>query len=143
MIKDNPWRLKKKLTPQFSDHAGVLWHGAYLNWLEESRINALSEAGMEYDDLLKLGFEMPVRELCINYILPISFGESITIESFFYITKSPRINIESYFLNTQKKCITQSKVQIVLVSRNTFIPIRKRPKELDKVFENLLNGPNS
>ena len=143
MKRDNPWRLNKKLTPQFVDHAGVLWHGSYLNWLEESRISALSEAGIEYCDLLKLGFEMPVREISINYILPIPLGELITIESYFHINKSPRINIESYFLNPHKKCFTKSKVQIVLVRSNDFRPTRKKPDKLNEVFENLLNGPDS
>ena len=143
MKRDNPWRLNKRLAPQFADHAGVLWHGAYLNWLEESRISALSEAGIEYCDLLKLGYEMPVRELSINYLSPIPLGELITIESYFHINNSPRINIESNFLNHQEKCFTKSRVQIVLVSSNNFKPTRKRPDKLNVVFENLLNGPNS
>ena len=40
------WKIKKIVLPQDADHAGVMWHGKYFNWLEESRINALSEVGI-------------------------------------------------------------------------------------------------
>ena len=40
------WKIEKIVLPQHADHAGVMWHGKYFNWLEESRINALSEVGI-------------------------------------------------------------------------------------------------
>ena len=47
------WRINKIVLPQDSDHAGVMWHGKYFNWLEEARVNALSKAGINYVDLIK------------------------------------------------------------------------------------------
>ena len=35
------WKIEKIVLPQDADHAGVMWHGNYFKWLEESRINAL------------------------------------------------------------------------------------------------------
>jgi len=35
------WELKKKVLPQHTDHAGVMWHGYYLKSLEESRLDAM------------------------------------------------------------------------------------------------------
>ena len=40
------WEIEKLVLPQHSDHAGVMWHGTYFDWLEEGRINALSKAGI-------------------------------------------------------------------------------------------------
>ena len=37
-----PWRLCKRVLPQHTDHAGVMWHGAYVAWLEEARVEALN-----------------------------------------------------------------------------------------------------
>ena len=42
------WKLEKIVLHQHADHAGVMWHGTYFNWLEESRINALLEVGISY-----------------------------------------------------------------------------------------------
>ena len=33
-----PWVLQRRVLPQHTDHAGVMWHGAYLAWLEEARV---------------------------------------------------------------------------------------------------------
>ena len=48
-------KLTKTVLPQHSNHAGVMSHGKYFNWLEERRINALSKAGINYIDLSKKG----------------------------------------------------------------------------------------
>ena len=65
---DNPWVLKKIVLPQHTDHAGVMWHGSYLNWLEEARVDALAKVGLSYSNLSQNGYEMPVVELNIKYI---------------------------------------------------------------------------
>ncbi len=55
-----PWRVQKRVLPQHTDHAGVMWHGAYVAWLEEARVEALVAAGLTYADMTALGVEMPV-----------------------------------------------------------------------------------
>ena len=47
-IDSKALRLIKCVLPQHTDHAGVMWHGVYLNWLEEARIEALSQVGLTY-----------------------------------------------------------------------------------------------
>ena len=54
------WKLTKTVLPQHTDHAGVMWHGSYFNFLEEARIDALNQVGISYADLSKKGFEIPV-----------------------------------------------------------------------------------
>ena len=43
-----PWRLDKRVLPQHTDHGGVMWHGAYVGWLEEARVEALAAVGLPY-----------------------------------------------------------------------------------------------
>ena len=76
-----PWRLYKRVLPQHTDHAGVMWHGAYLNWLEEARVEALSQVGWSYKELSEQGYEMPVVSLKINYISALLHGEEVLLES--------------------------------------------------------------
>ena len=84
------WKINKTVLPQDADHAGVMWHGNYFNWLEEGRINALSKAGINYFDLCKKGFELPLIDASIKYILPLYLGEKIVVESTFNIGKVPK-----------------------------------------------------
>ena len=60
------WKIEKIVLPQDADHAGVMWHGKYFNWLEESRINALSKVGISYFELTKNGLDLP----CLLYTSP-------------------------------------------------------------------------
>ena len=131
------WEINKKVLPQHSDHAGVMWHGTYFNWLEEGRINALSKAGINYFDLTKKGFELPLINSSIKYILPLYLGDNITIESTFNIGKSPKIIIYSKFINESKKVMTIAEVNLVLVDKKNFSIIRKRPDFISKAFMKL------
>ena len=133
------WKIDKIVLPQHSDHAGVMWHGKYFNWLEESRINALSEVGVNYFDLTKKGFDLPLINTSIKYILPLFLGERITIESLFNIGKSPKINVISKFINQNNEVLTIAEVNLVLINKSNFSIIRKRPEFLSKAFSEL-NG---
>ena len=128
------WKINKIVLPQDADHVGVMWHGKYFNWLEEGRINALSKAGLNYFDLTRNGFELPLINASIKYVLPLYLGDTITIESIFHINKGPKIKIISKFINDNKKVHTLAEVNLVLVDKNNFSIIRKRPEFISKAF---------
>ena len=133
------WKIEKIVLPQDADHAGVMWHGKYFNWLEESRINALSKVGISYSELTKKGFDLPLIDTSIKYKSPLFLGEKITIKSEFNIDKSPRINIISKFLNKKNEILTIAEVNLVLINKLNFSIIRKRPDFLSEAFSKL-NG---
>ena len=138
-MNEKIWKIEKLVLPQHSDHAGVMWHGTYFDWLEEGRINALSKAGINYVDLTKNGFELPLIDTSIKYISPLFLGDTITIETIFKISKSPKINIHSKFINKNKTVLTIAEVNLVLINKKSFSIIRKRPDFISKAFIKL-NG---
>ena len=133
------WKLEKIVLPQHSDHAGVMWHGNYFNWLEESRIKALSEVGISYFELTKNDLDLPLINSSIKYKAPLFLGEEIIIESEFNIDKSPRINVISKFINKKNEILTIAEVNLVLINKMNFSIIRKRPDFLSEAFSKL-NG---
>ena len=141
MNSKNYWVIRKETLPQHTDHAGVLWHGYYFNWLEEARIDALSKVGLKYVDLIKEGYEMPVVSMEIKYKSPILHGEVIFIESRFLINEGPRINIKSNFIGTNSTIKTSSSIDLVLINKENFSIVRKKPKFLLEALNNLQNGP--
>ena len=141
MSRRNYWVIRKETMPQHTDHAGVLWHGYYLNWLEEARLDALSKVGIKYIDLIKDGFEMPVVSIDIRYKLPIFHGEKILIESEFLINKSPRIKIKSNFIGRNNIIMTSSSIDLVLINKENFSIVRKKPKFFLEALNKLKNGP--
>ena len=141
MSRKNHWIIRKEVMPQHTDHAGVLWHGYYLNWLEEARIDALSKVGIKYIDLIKDGYEMPVVSIEIKYKSPILHGEEILIESEFVINESPRIKINSNFIGRNNIITTSSSIDLVLINKENFSIVRKKPKFFLEALNKLKNGP--
>ena len=141
MTRRNYWAIRKETMPQHTDHAGVLWHGYYLNWLEEARIDALSKVGIKYIDLIKDGYEMPVVSIEIKYKSPILHGEEILIESEFVINESPRIKINSNFIGRNNIITTSSSIDLVLINKENFSIVRKKPKFFLEALNKLKNGP--
>tara|TARA_B100001079_G_scaffold111226_1_gene95733 strand:+ start:1491 stop:1919 length:429 start_codon:yes stop_codon:yes gene_type:complete len=141
MSRRNHWIIRKEVMPQHTDHAGVLWHGYYLNWLEEARIDALSKVGIKYIDLIKEGYEMPVVSIEIKYKSPILHGEEILIESEFVINESPRIKINSNFIGRNNIITTSSSIDLVLINKENFSIVRKKPKFFLEALNKLKNGP--
>ena len=140
MYQKNYWVIYKTVLPQHTDHAGIMWHGTYLNWLEEARIDALQKAGINYGELALKGYEMPVVELLIKYRKPISLGENIMIKSKFIINSSPKIDVQSNFIDYSNNNLTSSNVSIVLIKKENSKIVRNRPNFLSKAFENLHKG---
>ena len=136
----NHWILKKKVLPQDTDHAGIMWHGNYLKWLEEARIEALNNAGIDYLDLIKEGLEMPVISVNIKYKSPIFLGNEIEIRSNFKINKSPKLRIESNIFDKKNNHLTSAIVEIVLIRKDNFSIVRKRPHFLNEPFKKLIKG---
>ena len=135
------WELNKKVLPQHTDHAGVVWHGTYLNWLEESRIDSIDKAGIKYIELLNRGFEMPVYKIEIKYLMPIMIGDEIIVKSSFITNQGPRIKVNSTFTNLKNKIHAEAITDIVLINKETFKVVRKRPDFLENYLNNLRKGP--
>ena len=143
MSNKEPWILKKTVLPQNTDHAGVMWHGNYFSWLEEARIKALSDVGIKYSDLVHEGYEMPVIEMSIRYLNPIFLGQEILIQTFFSLSRSPRIHILSNLINTNKMLVTEANFTLVIIKKNNFSIVRNKPDFLNDGLIKLNKGPSS
>ncbi|MFM2205463.1 MAG: hypothetical protein RLZZ560_858, partial [Cyanobacteriota bacterium] len=75
------WLLRRRVLPQHTDHAGVMWHGAYLAWLEEARVEALQAVGLAYAELSADGLELPVVSLGIQYRQALLHGDQVELRS--------------------------------------------------------------
>ena len=114
---NNHWKLIKTVLPQHTDHAGVMWHGSYLNFLEEGRIDALNKVGMSYSKLSKKGFEIPVISLGIKYKLPFFHGDKFVLMTKFKLEKKLRLNCKTLFLKSNGDIAAEANVGLVVVKR--------------------------
>ena len=145
ILNKKTWKLEKIVLPQHTDHAGVMWHGSYLNFLEEARIDALNKVGISYSQLSKRGFELPVVSLTIKYKLAFKHGENIQLKSEINIVNKIRLKSHTLFLKKEGNISASSVVDLVLVSKkfDSIQLVRKLPKEIMDVFFLLQEGPQS
>ena len=136
------WKLTKKVLPQHTDHAGVMWHGTYFNFLEEGRIDALNKVGMTYSDLSKKGYEIPVVSAQIKYRISFKHGEKILLTSKFNLVNKIRLNCKTLFLKVNGDIGAEALIELVLVRKeNDSVKIvRVLPPEIKKIFLLLQEG---
>ena len=64
-----------------TDAYGVVWHGAYLRWLEMGRVFWCESAGHNLVDLKNQDIVMPVTNLNIRYKKSARLNDDIIIET--------------------------------------------------------------
>lgn len=83
-----------KVHPHHTDYAGVVWHGRYLQWLEEARIELLRSRGVDFAALVTLGCNLPVIDLSIRYHQPLRMGEEAVLKTRLVGMEGVRIPVE-------------------------------------------------
>jgi acyl-CoA thioester hydrolase len=144
---DRSWRLHRQVFPQHTDHAGVMWHGAYLAWLEEARVDALSAAGLAYSDLSRRGLELPVVHLSIDYQAPLMHGDRVEVRSLVLPRRGLRHPWQSWFISAEGGVAASALVELVLVDFSAGAgnrrPLRRPPADLARAMAFLEAGPHS
>ena len=137
------WKLTKTVLPQHTDHASVMWHGSYLNFLEEGRIDALNKVGISYSQLSKKGFEIPVISININYKIPLFHGESFELMSHFKLEKKIRLNCKTLFLKSNGDICAEAIIGLVLARKknDSLKLVRALPVEIENILLLLEEGP--
>ena len=137
------WDLTKTVLPQHTDHAGVMWHGSYFNFLEEGRIDALNKVGITYENLSKKGYEIPLISAQIKYKISFAHGEKILLKSKFNLVNKIRLNCKTLFLKVNGETGAEAFIELVLVRKenDSIKLVRELPPEIMKIFFLLEEGP--
>jgi acyl-CoA thioester hydrolase len=140
---NNRWILTKTVLPQHTDHAGVMWHGSYLNFLEEARIDALDKIGHSYPKLSEKGFEIPVVSIQLRYKISFIHGEKILLASQFKLENKIRLTCKTLFLKSNGDIGAEAIIGLVVVRKtNESIKlVRELPVQIKNILLMLEEGP--
>jgi acyl-CoA thioester hydrolase len=140
------WRLQRRVLPQHTDHAGVMWHGSYLAWLEEARVEALQAAGLAYAELAAGGLELPVVNLQIQYRQALLHGDAVELRSWVLPRQGVKLPWLSRFIGANGALAAEARVELVLVDlsagANRRRLLRQLPPQLAAAVERLQRGPS-
>lgn len=104
--------------PHHTDYAGVVWHGSYIAWLEEARIECLRSIGIEFADLVALGCDLPVVDLSLRYHRAIRLGMTAVVRTRMSEVTGVRINWD-YAIESpdRQELYVTAKVTLVAVDK--------------------------
>ncbi len=78
--------------PHHTDYSGGVWHGSYLVWMEEARVEYLRSIGISFADLVALGCDLPVVDLSIRYHRSVQMGMEAIVRARMSQMEGVRIN---------------------------------------------------
>lgn len=127
-----------RVHPHHTDCAGIVWHGSYIAWMEEARIECLRVLGVGYADLVAMGCELPVVDLSIRYHRSLQFGVMAIVKTRLLGMAGVRIKwdyrIES--ATGLELCVT-AQVTLVAIDRKRGKIMRQLPSPIKDILMNL------
>jgi acyl-CoA thioester hydrolase len=115
-----------------TDSYGVVWHGTYLRWMEQGRVEFCRAIGLDLTELMRRDIVIPVTNLNIRYKASAKLEDRIVTET--SISKISPLTIT--FSQTIKeknsgKVFIQAEVEVVAVNGEGRI-YRRMPEDLKK-----------
>jgi acyl-CoA thioester hydrolase len=128
-----------RVQPHHTDYSGTVWHGTYLTWIEEARVEYLRSVGIDFAELVKLGFHLPVIELSLCYHHFIQLGQEAIIKIRINQITGVQMNFDCRMesLNTQE-CYVTGAVTLVAVDREKGKIMRHLPPTVRDALINLI-----
>ncbi len=83
--------LKKRVRFYETDGMQVVYHGNYLNWFEEARVEYMREGGVCLNDLLKEGIVFPIVEINVKYMKSALYDDIVLVKT--YLREVDRIKL--------------------------------------------------
>ncbi len=128
-----------KAQPHHTDYAGIVWHGAYLTWMEEARVECLRSIGIEFADLVALGCDLPVVELSLRYHIPVRLGASAVVQTRLTETRGVRIYWDYQIQSVDRQAtFVTGRVTLVGVDREKGKIMRKLPPSFQDALVKLV-----
>ncbi|QZZ21333.1 acyl-CoA thioesterase [Leptothermofonsia sichuanensis E412] len=127
--------------PHHTDYAGVVWHGTYVAWMEEARVECLRSIGVDYANLVAMGCEMPVVEFSIRYHQPVLMGMSAIVKTRMAEMTGVRINWDYQIQSVDGQMLfATAQVSLVAVDREKGKILRQLPPPVKEALAKLAAG---
>ncbi len=114
-----------------TDKMGITHHSNYIRWMEEARVDFLSQIGWEFAKLEAMGIVSPVLSVTCDYKYPTKFSDKV------YITVSVKeFKGVKLFLDYEMKN-EEGKVVSVGTTSHAFLNAEGKPVRMKQEFPEL------
>jgi acyl-CoA thioester hydrolase len=125
-----------RVHPNQTDYAGVVWHGSYIVWLEEARVEYFRTLGVAYADLVAAGCELPVVDLSVRYHRALKMGAEAIVKTCLSEIKGVRINWD-YRIESDEGLHVSAKVTLVAIDRQKAKIMRRLPPLMETALSKI------
>lgn len=123
--------------PHHTDYGGVVWHGHYIAWMEEARVECLRSIGIDYAELVALGCDLLVVELSTRYHRAMKMGTTAIVRTRME-RDGVRLNWDYQILSADvQEHYLSARVTLVTVDREQGKILRRLPPALDDAIAKL------
>lgn len=134
-IADRWFEYIVKVHPHHTDYGGVVWHGTYIAWMEEARVESLRSLGIEYADLVALGCELPVVELSTRYHRAVKMGMTVVVKTRLADTEGIKLDWDYQIQSLDgSELYVTARVTLVAVDREKGKIMRRLPQAVQDVL---------
>ncbi len=118
-----------------TDAYGVVWHGTYLRWMEQARVELCRELGIDLVSMKENDVVIPVTNINIRYKASAKLDEKILVETTISKVSPITVTFNQIIKNKETdKVYTIADVEVVAVNGEGRI-YRRMPELLKKLCE--------
>lgn len=123
---------KRKAYYYETDRMDIVHHSNYVRWLEEARVDLMSQMGYDFVEMEKLGVVSPVLSVETHYKFPVKFGDEFEIRC-----KVTKFNGCRFELDYEVFNLTTQKISCNAHSSHCFTAADLNPIRLQKKFPDI------
>ena len=131
---------KHKVQYYETDKMGITHHSNYIRWMEEARIDFLSEIGWDYAKLEGDGIVSPVTSATCKYRKPTTFGDEISIAVSVVEFKGVRLVLQYRMIDIDGEIVCEGMTEHCFMdSDGKLIHLKKKFPEFHNLLIDLAN----
>lgn len=131
--------IKVKVYHNDTDCYNVVWHGAYLKWLEAGRIELSEMLGIKFKELDKMGILLPVVDLSIRYKQSARLFDELKIKTFLSELKKTSVTFGYEIREVNKNVVILTASTTLVTTDQNGKLFRTMPSYLYDKYAGVLN----
>lgn len=107
-----------------TDMMGVIYHANYLKWFELGRTQINKDIGLDYLDMEKAGYCVPVCDLSISYKKAVYYGDQVFVKTWIEENGGVRTTYGYQVVNGKGELCAEGFSRHFVVRKDDFKPVR-------------------
>ncbi|SIN80519.1 acyl-CoA thioesterase [Halodesulfovibrio marinisediminis] len=109
-------KVERRIRFEEVDPLGIVWHGRYPSYFEDARVALGDSLGIGYMDFYKQGIVTPIKQMHVDYIKPLEYGDTCSVEALLHWSEAAKLSYEFYIRNEQDEVVTRGYSVLLMVT---------------------------